>query len=202
MRRLCLRPVHNGHGSNSIGRESARSRLPRWIWLGSTALAGLLAGIAAIEAQQLPPGGGPLPELRRGAKGEIEVVPPAPAARPERSQRSAAPAPQTVPPRAVPRDEIPAARAAPPLRPVIMVAPILHIPDTTPRGAVVTNYSVRMSNGSPFTGTVRFGPPHYDGGGVFALAGDKIIINPDGPGIGHNRTTITKHITLEAITTP
>jgi hypothetical protein len=82
---------------------------------------------------------------------------------------------------------------------VITVAPASpRIPDTTPRGAVVATYSVRMSDGSPFTGTVRFGAPYYDGGGVFALSGNKVIVNAGGPGLGRDRRTITKHITLEA----
>jgi len=82
-----------------------------------------------------------------------------------------------------------------------MVAPVTpHVPDTTPRGATVATYSVMMSNGSAFTGTVRFGPPYYDANGVFALSGNnKIIVNPGGPGLGPNRTTMTDHITLEAI---
>jgi hypothetical protein len=56
-----------------------------------------------------------------------------------------------------------------------------------------------MSDNSPFVGTVRFGPPHYDDNGKFTLDGSKIIVNPDGPGIGPNRATVTNHITLEAI---
>jgi hypothetical protein len=81
-----------------------------------------------------------------------------------------------------------------------MVAPVIpHVPDTTRRGATVATYSVRMSDGSPVTGTVRFGPPYYDGKRVFALSGNKIIVNPEGPGLGPNRTTVTDHITLEAI---
>ena len=81
-----------------------------------------------------------------------------------------------------------------------MVAPVIpHVPDTTLRGATVATYSVMMSDGSPFTGTVRFGPPYYDGNGVFALSGNKIVVNPGGPGLGPNRTTMTDHITLEAI---
>lgn len=83
---------------------------------------------------------------------------------------------------------------------MIIVAPVTpRVPDTTPRGATVATFSVMMSDGSPFTGTVRFGAPYYDGKGVFALSGNKIIVNPDGPGLGPNRTTITNHITLEAI---
>jgi hypothetical protein len=83
---------------------------------------------------------------------------------------------------------------------VIEVSPTPpKVPDTAPGGTVVARYSVRMSDSSPFTGTVRFGPPHYDDNGKFALAGNNIIVNPDGPGIGPNTATITAHITLEAI---
>ncbi len=74
-----------------------------------------------------------------------------------------------------------------------------RVQDTAPGGAVVARYSVRMSDNSPFTGTVRFGPPYYDNNGRFALAGSNIIVNPDGPGIGPNKATMTDHITLEAI---
>jgi hypothetical protein len=56
-----------------------------------------------------------------------------------------------------------------------------------------------MSDNSQFTGTVRFGAPYYDNKGVFALRGNSIIVNPKGPGLGPNKTTITDHITLEAI---
>ncbi|MBV9686588.1 MAG: hypothetical protein JO096_05180 [Alphaproteobacteria bacterium] len=56
-----------------------------------------------------------------------------------------------------------------------------------------------MSDNSPFAGTVRFGPPYYDSKGKFALRDNKIIVNPNGPGIGPNRATVTDHVTLEAI---
>jgi hypothetical protein len=72
-----------------------------------------------------------------------------------------------------------------------------EVPDTTPLGAVVASYTVVMSDGSPFTGTIGFGPPFFDGGGVFALSGHNIIVNPAGPGLGPNMTSITDHITLE-----
>jgi hypothetical protein len=88
----------------------------------------------------------------------------------------------------------------PPLQPVITVTPSMPtVPDTTPVGAVVAAFSVVMSDGSPFTGTVSFGAPYYDAGGIFALAGRNIIVNPSGPGVGPNMTTITDHITLVAI---
>ncbi len=74
-----------------------------------------------------------------------------------------------------------------------------NVPDNAPGGTVVARYSVRMSDNSRFTGTVRFGPPYYDNNGRFALSDNNIIINPNGPGIGPNKATITDHITLEAI---
>jgi hypothetical protein len=74
-----------------------------------------------------------------------------------------------------------------------------RVPDTAPGATVVARYSVRMSDNSPFTGTVRFGPPYYDDNGRFALAGSNIIVNPNGPGIGPKKATATEHITLEAI---
>ena len=88
----------------------------------------------------------------------------------------------------------------PPPQPVITVTPNTpEVPDTTPLGAVVATYTVAMSDGSRFTGTVQFGAPSFDAGGIFALSGNSIIVNPKGPGIGPNMTTLTDHITLEAI---
>src|SRR5215469_3349150 len=173
------------------------------LMVGAIAVLELFADISTGSGQALPPGGGPLPELRRGTNGEIEAVRPKPASRPEVGQRGTTSAPNA-PPKSSPMSRAaPAARVrAPPgpAQPMIVVAPVTpHMPDTSSRGAVVATYSVTMSDGSPFTGTVRFGAPYYDGGGVFALSDNKIIVNPDGPGVGPNRTTITKHVTLEAI---
>jgi hypothetical protein len=163
----------------------------------------LLADVAAARAQELPSGGGQMPELRRGANGQIEVVPthPAPRQAPSRASTSPAPPPPSggsAPPPV--RVAVPPRLPAGPLRPVIEVRPNTpRVRDTAPGGTVVARYSVRMSDNSPFTGTVRFGPPYYDNNGRFALAGSNIIVNPDGPGIGPNKATMTDHITLEAI---
>ena len=77
-----------------------------------------------------------------------------------------------------------------------------QVPDTTPLGAVVATYAVTMSDGSPFLGTVGFGPPNSNAGGIFAMTGSpssgNIIVNPNGPGIGPNTSTITDQITLVA----
>jgi hypothetical protein len=66
-----------------------------------------------------------------------------------------------------------------------------------------------MSDGSSsFLGTVVFGQPNNDGGGVFALspltrnpdgsAMGQILVSPSGPGVGPNSGTITDHVTLVA----
>jgi hypothetical protein len=175
------------------------------------ALALLLVDIATVSAQQLPSGGGPLPSLRRGANGQIEIAPPEAATRSPTGVPSRTPTPSATnpsPPRADREVAAPALRApapAPPSlpkgpRPVITVAPnVPSVPDTTPRGAVVATYSVKMSDNSPFTGTVRFGPPYYDYNGRFALRDNSIIVNPNGPGLGPNKKTNTEHVTLEAV---
>ena len=86
---------------------------------------------------------------------------------------------------------------------VITVTPNTpQLPDTTSRGAVVAAYTVTMSDGSPFVGTIGFGPPNFDAGGIFALTGSptrgNVIVNPNGPGVGPNLGTVTDHITLVA----
>ena len=76
------------------------------------------------------------------------------------------------------------------------------MPDTITVGAVVATYTVTMSDGSPFAGTIGFGPPNFDAGGTFSLTGSppsgNVIINPSGPGVGPNLSTITDQITLVA----
>jgi hypothetical protein len=175
---------------------------------GAVVLLLFLADIGLGRAQELPSGSGPVPDLRRGANGQLEAVPRVPGARETPVRRS--PTPALVPPSSVQptrgSSPAPVRAAAPPLprgpsRPVIEVRPgTPRLPDTAPRGTAVAYYSVRMSDGSPFAGIVRFGPPHYDDNGRFALEGNSIVVNPNGPGIGPNKTTVTNHITLEAIT--
>ena len=57
------------------------------------------------------------------------------------------------------------------------------IPNTTPSGATVATIIASWSNGQPFTGTLGFSSPYSNGGGVFAISGDSLIINPSGPGV-------------------
>jgi hypothetical protein len=71
--------LHEGNRTNLQGKHPAL----RWILLGTMAPALLWADIAVSAAQGLPPGGGPVPPVWRGADGQIEIVPPNAAARPE-----------------------------------------------------------------------------------------------------------------------
>jgi len=185
------------------------SRNPDRKIFAGVAVALLWAGIAASVAQELPSGGGAIPPVRRGANGQIEIVPPDALTRPEAARPGTAPAAVALKPSSprASRDSAASAvrstsapRSPAGLQPVITVTPNApRVPDTTPRGAIVATYSARMSDNSPFNGTVQFGPPYYDNKGKFALRGDAIIVNPNGPGIGPNRATIIDHITLEAI---
>ena len=135
----------------------------------------LLWLVTAISvAQELPSGGGPIPALRRGAGGEIELAPSGALPRREADRPDpavSAPA-LSSPDRRVGARPASPAQPQPSAEPVITVTPIApRVPNTTPRGAVVATYFVAMSDGSPFKGSVRFGPPNYDGNKVFALSG-------------------------------
>jgi hypothetical protein len=93
--------------------------------------------------------------------------------------------------------------ASPPTVIITVTPSTPQIPDTTSAGAVVATYTVTMSDGSPFVGTVGFGAPNFDAGGIFALRGSptsgNVIVSPAGPGVGPNLSTITDHITLIAM---
>jgi hypothetical protein len=43
-------------------------------------------------------------------------------------------------------------------------------------GDAVASVNVTMSDGSPFTGSLAFGPPYADDSGTFALAGNQIVV--------------------------
>jgi hypothetical protein len=184
------------------------AKKPKKRLLAGVAFMCLWAAIAASIGQELPSGGGPVPALRRGANGQIEIAPPDRVSRPETGKlrgppASAAPnsSPQKVGPEI--RHSSTSPRPPGPPQPVITVKPSApRVPDTAPGGAVVATFSVSMNDNSPFAGNVRFGAPYYDNNGKFALSGNKIVVNPEGPGIGPNTTTIIARITLEAIPEP
>jgi hypothetical protein len=73
--------------------------------------------------------------------------------------------------------------------PIITVTPTMPtIPNTVSTGSTVAIITVTMSDGSTFTGTVAFGSPYFDDGGIYAISGSSspflLIVDPDGPGVG------------------
>ncbi len=66
-----------------------------------------------------------------------------------------------------------------------------------PLGSVLTTITASWSDGSPFTGTLSFGPPHSNDQGVFAISGNNLIIDPNGPGVASDAST-TLNVTVVA----
>jgi hypothetical protein len=59
------------------------------------------------------------------------------------------------------------------------------ISSATRLGALVAQLTVQWSDGSPFNGTLSFGPPNFSHGSAYALdSNNNLIINPYGPGVG------------------
>jgi hypothetical protein len=71
------------------------------------------------------------------------------------------------------------------------------ITSTTPSGTMVATIVGAWSDGSPFTGTFSFAQPYSNDGGVFALSGNQLIINPSGPGVGSDAGTV-QNVTVVA----
>lgn len=71
------------------------------------------------------------------------------------------------------------------------------VPVGAPLGSVVTAITATWSDGSPFTGTLSFGPPYSNDQGVFAISGDNLIINPSGPGVSSGADA-TLNVTIVA----
>ena len=59
--------------------------------------------------------------------------------------------------------------------------PIRASIDSAP-GTTVATRDATWSDGSPFTGTLRFSLPYGNDQGKFAISGNNLIINPAGPG--------------------
>lgn len=80
--------------------------------------------------------------------------------------------------------------------PIVTVTPAMpSIPDTTPLGAVVAIASVVMDDGSPWAGTLTLS---VNPSNIFALSGNSIIVNPNGPGVGPNPQTQVDNIVVAA----
>jgi Domain of unknown function (DUF4082) len=74
---------------------------------------------------------------------------------------------------------------------IISNPPNPTIPRTAPLGSIVAKLSAAWSDGAPFTGTLSFGAPNFNAGGVYAIDGDNnLIISPLGPGVGSAGGTI------------
>jgi hypothetical protein len=71
------------------------------------------------------------------------------------------------------------------------------IPSNASLGSVVATILVSWSDGSPFTGTLGFAQPYSNDGGVFAISGNNLIINPTGPGVSPDANT-TLNVTIVA----
>jgi hypothetical protein len=72
-------------------------------------------------------------------------------------------------------------------------APIL--PDDTPVGTVVTNIIVTMNPPGTFTGTLRWGSPYGNDGGLFAISGHDIVLVaplPIGSSVQHGTVVATQ----------
>jgi hypothetical protein len=80
----------------------------------------------------------------------------------------------------------------PPVLTLSFQPPNPSIRNTTPLGAIVATIIPAWSNGQRFTGTLSFGPPYANGGGIFAIAGTSLIIDPSGPGVNGAGGTVVQ----------
>jgi hypothetical protein len=77
----------------------------------------------------------------------------------------------------------------------------INVSSNTPLGTAIGTVLASWSDGSPFTGTIGFGPPYNDDNGTFSLSsnqsGAQLLINPNGPGISSDKGTV-QNVTLTA----
>jgi hypothetical protein len=71
------------------------------------------------------------------------------------------------------------------------------VASNAPVGTVIATITASWSNGSPFTGTLSFGPPNSNDNATFAISGNQLIVNPVGPGLSHDGGT-TQNVTIVA----
>lgn len=87
--------------------------------------------------------------------------------------------------------------SAPPHLTLTFEPPSPSIARAAPRGTVVSTIVAAWSDGTPFKGTLGFGPPYSNDAGTFAISGNKLIINPAGPGVSALGGTI-RNVTITA----
>lgn len=69
--------------------------------------------------------------------------------------------------------------------------PAPMIPDNTPVGSLVAQIVVTVSDGSIFGGSLGFGAPFDNGGGLCAIQGSQIVLGVANPPDGTVNCTIT-----------
>ncbi len=74
---------------------------------------------------------------------------------------------------------------------ITITPPMPSWPDSTPVGTPIAQISVTLNPPGTFTGTVSFGFPYGDDGGLFAISGiDLVLARPLPPGNSTQYTTI------------
>jgi hypothetical protein len=71
------------------------------------------------------------------------------------------------------------------------------ITSSAPLGSQVATIAATWSDGSPFTGTLSFGPPYFNDAATFAISSNNLIINPSGPGVSSDGNTL-QNVTIVA----
>jgi hypothetical protein len=64
-------------------------------------------------------------------------------------------------------------------------------------GIVVAAITAQWSDGSPFAGTLSFGTPYSNDNATFAISGNNLIVNPEGPGLSSDGGQI-QNVTIVA----
>jgi hypothetical protein len=71
------------------------------------------------------------------------------------------------------------------------------VASNAPAGTVVATITASWNDGSPFTGTLSFGAPNSNDQATFAISGNQLIVNPEGPGLSADGDT-TQLVTVVA----
>jgi hypothetical protein len=80
----------------------------------------------------------------------------------------------------------------------VSVSPVSpRIFDNAALGSVVGTITCTWSDASPCTATLGFASPYNNAGGVYAISGSNLIINPSGPGVGAAAGTL-ENVTIQA----
>jgi hypothetical protein len=86
---------------------------------------------------------------------------------------------------------------APPHLTLTFDPPSPSIAPSAPGGTVVATIIAAWSDGTPFTGSLGFGPPFYNDAGTFTISGNKLIMNRAAPAISARGGT-TRNVTIIA----